>query len=513
MTSIRRLLGLFATIALVVFAVPIFAAQPSKIFGLTMDTVPSGNFVAGQVNTFTATYTNLTPTGNSVINWVHLTVPKSLWGPNPSAPPATPTISFPQGGTLYSINTTADPIEIVVNNIPGIATGGGTWRFQVSVYVPSAPACGNYKFTATAFTGNSGTQGQPFAYQATYAGPPLFTSKDSIAVVSGCSLKFDTQPTSATAGTTITGTPYNPSGAPVKVGVYDGASSLVTGFTGPVSIAITPNTGTAGAVLSGGGSVNAVAGVATFPSLSINTAGQDYQLRAGIGGPTVDSSKFWITGVAGVVDCTDGTNYAKSPHGNVDPKLTYVDFDTSDPGDWGVRRGPNSHDGTNNNCQKVGVSVTVNGAVVEFLYDKSIPNQVANFKYWIIWPETTPNPDGTSETSSDGASSFSTARFGEKRPLVSWIKDTGGNPVYVPVLNCSSDDLNQTSALLMPKAPTKEPFITLGATYADYAPDAEAKVCLAEHIMIGSGTDVAGNFQVIYADKIVDRVDTFVRQP
>ena len=83
MSSIRRFFfAVFAT-ALMAFALPSFAVTPSKIFGLTMDTVPSGNFTAGAVNTISAKYTNLTPNGNSTINWVHLSVPNALLSTTP----------------------------------------------------------------------------------------------------------------------------------------------------------------------------------------------------------------------------------------------------------------------------------------------------------------------------------------------------------------------------------------------------------------------------------------------
>jgi hypothetical protein len=507
MTSIRKLFFIVATIAMAAFAPPSLAAQPAKIFGLTMDTVPSGNFIAGQVNTLSAKYTNLTPNGNSTINWVYLTVPATLWGVYPAPPAAalTPLVKFPQGGTVYNIDTTSDPnnVTIIVNNIPGVGSGGQSWYFTVDVLVPASPACGTYHFSAQAFTGNSGTQGQPFAYQSA-------SSKPDIAVASGCTLKFTTQPTSADAGTTITGQPYTPlSTSYVEVSVYDGASVAMS-FTGPVSMDIAPGTGTAGAVLSGKGPINAVAGVAKFPALSINTAGTNYQLRASVGSPYVDSDPFWITGVAGTVNCTD-SNYASSD-GVTDPNKTYVDFLVSDPGNWGVRRGPNSLDGTNNGCKKVGISLTLDGNVATFIYDKSILNQVGNFKYWIVWPETTVNADDTKETSYGtdglGTANRSTAGYGEKRPLVAWVFDGGGNPVYVPVLNCASDDLKQGSAL-MPQIPDTEPFSTLGATYTDYAPSAYAKACIAAHVMVGSGPDpVTGKFLVIYADKFVDQVDT-----
>jgi len=500
MTSIRKWFYALFAAALMALALPSIAANPQKIFGLTM----SGTLVPNSLSTITAKYTNLTPSGNSTINWVYLIVPNTL-GPISAA-----NVTFPQGGSVFSITPGATTTTIIVNNIPGVGTGGATWSFNVNVNVPANPTCVIYHFDAQAFTGNSGTQGQPFAYQSVWPAPPqvpTFVSTPDLAITSGCSLQFTTQPASASVGATITSTPYNtPAGTAVQVTVMNGASPA-TAFTGPVSVAITPGTGTTGAVLSGNAPVNAVAGVATFSSLSINTAGVNYQLRASIGTPFVDSNAFWITPANGTVNCTD-SNYASSD-GVTDPDLTYVDFLKSNPQNWGVRRGPNSLDGSNNNCQKVGISVTFNGSVVQFLYDKSIPNQVGNFKYWIVWPETTVNPLNTQENSFDGTTQRSTASYGEKRPLVSW---NAGVPIYVPALNCASDDLTQGSAL-MPILPNVSPFNDAGQI-SDYAYDGtrKAKACIAEHVMISSGIS-GGVFQVIYADKFVDQVDTLFRQP
>ena len=62
------------------------------------------------------------------------------------------------------------------------------------------------------------------------------------------------------------------------VAIQDVFGNTVTSSTAPVTLAITPGTGTAGATLSGTSTVNAVNGVATFSSLSIDQAGSGYTL-------------------------------------------------------------------------------------------------------------------------------------------------------------------------------------------------------------------------------------------
>jgi hypothetical protein len=83
-------------------------------------------------------------------------------------------------------------------------------------------------------------------------------------------LGFTQQPQTTQAGATIT--------PPVQVAALDAAEHVVQGFTGAIGLALGTNPG--GGTLSGGGPVNAVNGVVTFPNLSINQAGNGYTLRA-----------------------------------------------------------------------------------------------------------------------------------------------------------------------------------------------------------------------------------------
>ena len=85
---------------------------------------------------------------------------------------------------------------------------------------------------------------------------------------------FTVQPTSTAAAATIT--------PAVEVTAWDTFGNVATGFAGNVTLAIGSNPG--GGTLGGRASVAAVAGVATFASLSINNAGVGYTLVAGAGG-------------------------------------------------------------------------------------------------------------------------------------------------------------------------------------------------------------------------------------
>src|SRR6266702_1289874 len=99
-------------------------------------------------------------------------------------------------------------------------------------------------------------------------------------------LGFTQQPQPTEAGATIT--------PPVQVAAFDASEHVVQGFTGTIGLALEPASN--GGTLSGGAPVNAVNGVATFPSLSVDKAGNGYTLRATASGLTDGtSSTFNVT--------------------------------------------------------------------------------------------------------------------------------------------------------------------------------------------------------------------------
>jgi hypothetical protein len=97
-------------------------------------------------------------------------------------------------------------------------------------------------------------------------------------------LVFSLQPGNTVAGATI--------GA-FTVTALDGSNNVATDFTASIAVAILNNAG--GGTLSGTASVTAVAGVATFSTLSINKTGVGYTLAASAGALTgATSSGFTI---------------------------------------------------------------------------------------------------------------------------------------------------------------------------------------------------------------------------
>ena len=132
----------------------------------------------------------------------------------------------------------------VVTDASGLAQT--TWRLGSLV--------GAQSLTATA----AGLSGSPITFTATAT------------AAQATKLAITTQP----PATTTVGTAL----APVVVTVQDVNSNTATTFTGPVTVAF--GTNTVGALLSGTTTVNAVAGIATFSTLSVNKVGANFTLVA-----------------------------------------------------------------------------------------------------------------------------------------------------------------------------------------------------------------------------------------
>jgi Tfp pilus assembly protein PilV len=133
--------------------------------------------------------------------------------------------------------------------------------FQTSCTPGSANSLNPQQLTATIQAAN-GTQ----------ATLNFVVSNPKVPVGSASQLFITQQPPNAavTAGTSF----------PITVTIADSLGHTVTSSTAPVSLSITPNSGTAGATLSGcSNPVSAVNGVASF-SCSINLAGDGYSLTA-----------------------------------------------------------------------------------------------------------------------------------------------------------------------------------------------------------------------------------------
>ncbi|HKC46486.1 MAG TPA: hypothetical protein VKB63_02715, partial [Gemmatimonadales bacterium] len=126
----------------------------------------------------------------------------------------------------------------------------------------------------------------------------------SVLVGAAAKLVFTVQPVSTVAGTTIT--------PAIQVAAQDAGGNPVPSFTGTVTMAITPGSGTAGATLTGTTAVAAVGGTAAFSTLKINKTGAAYTLTA--------SANSLTSGVSAVFDVTTGA--ASQLKFSVQPTLT-----------------------------------------------------------------------------------------------------------------------------------------------------------------------------------------------
>lgn len=140
---------------------------------------------------------------------------------------------------------------------------------------------------------NLSITGPAGSYTLNFTGTDLSgVTSNPIALTAGAAAKlaFTVQPSSTTAGASIT--------PAVRVTIQDALGQTVPGATNAVTLSIGANP--AGGTLSGTLTVNAVNGVATFSTLSINNAGAGYTLSATAGGLTGAASNSFIifTGAA-----------------------------------------------------------------------------------------------------------------------------------------------------------------------------------------------------------------------
>jgi hypothetical protein len=207
------------------------------------------------------------------------------------------TITNPNAGTALNGVGVTDPLPsgVQVASTPGIAISGcGSPTF--------APIAGATSLTFSGGTiAASGTCTASVNVTATTAGSKVNTTNAVTSTNGGTGgtatatltvygpatkLVFVTQPSNTVAGAAIT--------PAVTVQVQDASGNVVQNSSAPVTMTIGTNPG--GGTLGGTTTVNAVNGVATFSTLSINKTGTGYTLSAassGLSGAT--SSTFNIT--------------------------------------------------------------------------------------------------------------------------------------------------------------------------------------------------------------------------
>lgn len=527
MNSMRKGFCFLMAMGLAAFALPGIAAQPSKIFSLNVSgSVPVGG---GGVS---ATITNLSPTGNSAINSFII------------VPPANGTISATAGFSSSAPATIAlDPAtgNLKINGYKGLLpqdqTGPHSITISFTVNPLSNPCTTSLLWNATAYAGNSWS-GDTFALQ------PEPTSQLHMTVTSGgCTLQFTPGPTSAITNSVITSTSLNPAGPSVRVGLYNSSVGLVTSFNGTVNLT---NTGSGTGSLTGG-SAPAVSGLATFPALKIDAAG-NYTLTANATGfASVNSAPFTIF---------DACSAANS---ELDPLQTNpANKGPLEPGFAAGSRGQYNKDGSQ--CVVVGYTFTntiLTNNQVNLKWDTNVqPN--AAFTYTMNWKLRPVDANGWTAV----------------QPMVAWEESSPGNPIFVPGLACLSSNLPapygtltvdngattlQVNVTVPPSALPPGPFpIVIGTermlvtgvsgstwtvqrgqggttqithlagdpvmstplpiysanpSYAYSYAGKQAHVCIAEHGMTSAGLDSSGNALVQYFTTVIDIGDGWVTMP
>ena len=182
------------------------------------------------------------------------------------------TITDETGGDESELSGTA-----AVAAIAGVATFTDLSINEAATgYTLTATADGYADAVSATFDITAGSAGDPIPAAALSATAPVTR------------LVFIRQP-----GATAAGAKISPD---VAVAVQDSAGQTVTSFTGNVTVELTDGTGSDEAELSGTTTVMAVAGVATFSSLSIDVDAHGYTLTAtAMGMADVASSAFDIT--------------------------------------------------------------------------------------------------------------------------------------------------------------------------------------------------------------------------
>ena len=221
--------------------------------------------------------------------------------------------------SLGSANITVAPGYTLNSGSVDVAGGsatksGNTLQVRNLNLAPNATADVTINFTTPCLAGGAvGTWGVIVKQANNFSGPPgndfVNAGAAPTTTVSGtstCELRFANQPNTTATDNTIT-TGFNSTGGAIKVEIYDPATGSTVDSNANVTMTLGYNP--SGGALTGGGATAAVAGVATFSGLSIDTPGA-YKLRATspAAAHTKDSNQFMVSDT--VTECSGtGCNF------------------------------------------------------------------------------------------------------------------------------------------------------------------------------------------------------------
>jgi hypothetical protein len=252
-----RIVALLSAVALALSLSVTASATGSKPYTATW--VSGGNPVANPPNQIA-----VSGTSNVVLRLKNWADPQSLGSAN---------ITVPAGYTLNSGSVSPGTATKVGNTLQlrNLSLAPGASRdVTINVTAPCA-AAGAATWTVIVKQANnfSGPPGNDFVRKAGTAAP------STTVTASACLLRFANQPNTTQTGNIIK-SGHDSTGNVIKVEIFDPATGLVVNVNAAVTLTLDFNP--AGGTLTGGAG-NAVAGVATFPNLSIDTPGP-YKLKA-----------------------------------------------------------------------------------------------------------------------------------------------------------------------------------------------------------------------------------------
>ena len=432
MNGLRRLVVWAASIALFALGAAANAAPNAKTFFLTLQSV------AGTPSQMDAVWTN-TATGNSYINSIKLTLGLDVTAIDVGALKTNNTVVSPLCNATTSNPCTAGT-TVSISNIAGIGPGT-SGRIRLTVPAEATLACNavSPNWTGYAYTGNA-FGGTTFVDKNT--NQPFSVATFTLV----CKLVFSPPgPANAAQGDTITSAAGNNLGNPVQVLAVKGGATD-TSFNGAITLTQSPSVGT----LTYGppapsGPVNAVSGVATFSTLSLDTIGT-YTLTAhDPSGVYLDATSDPFRIFGGLLNCepTMPFNFGDDPNGDV----TQEGYASGTRGYWnkdGFSCSPLLYTFTN--------TILTNNTV-HLEWDTSTGQHPA-FTYIMTWKTEDVDNSTTTDTTTNAS------KYGwpvPRRIWAAWTVDGSGNPNFVPAQACISPDLPAPYAQLASSMGTAAP--------------------------------------------------------
>jgi hypothetical protein len=261
--------------------------------GTLASTVTESKTVSATANGVSITQTATVTVGAAAAETLAFTVQPSSTGAGATITPAVQVQIRDQFGN--AVTSATNNVTLALGTNPSGATLSGT---------KTVAAVAGVATFSTLSVNNPGTG---YTLIASATGLSNATSNAFNITATPTQLAFFVQPSNATTGAAIS--------PPVQVEIQDASGNRVSTATNSVTVAIGTNPG--GGTLSGTKTVSAVAGVATFSTLSINNEGTGYTLTAASAGlsgatsnafnvvaPSVSASLSTVTASPGSITTT-----------------------------------------------------------------------------------------------------------------------------------------------------------------------------------------------------------------